>query len=271
MKVNMTLFIPAYKRYENIYNLLKHLESNNITFNNIVIMQDKIEDKVEASVILYKAKIKNEFSYVTNIVLSQHKGIVGVLRSHDYLNDDENYIWLEDDLWLDVPFFNQAQDFFDKHYSESTPIFIGYSKTGNTNYSWFKTYMYIPMWAIVTKGKHLKELVEFYRGIVEGTPEQRLNLADSILQYKFDCSVFEKYKETILKVNRESFTIKLHNIDYYFMIYLLSKRICAIKNTKCYVSLREPRFATNNMREVVVSEKFSDAENDMISGITMWD
>ena len=267
MTVNFTLVISAYKRYQNIYNLLHHFTANSISFNKIVIVHDKIDYIDEASIVVYKSKLQTEFTDITHITHSKHLGVAGIIEVAENLKDEEFYLWLEDDLWAELPFFDQCNDFISKHFTSESPIFIGYSKTQNTHSSFFKTYMCIPMWSVLTKGKYLKSFTSFYRNILANITEKK----DYILYSKVNCDTFEKYKHSIFKINSDTLTVKPHNLDFYFLIFLVANKFKVIKNTKCYVTVKEKKYAVNSTKDVEINPNYSELENDLINGMAMWD
>ena len=84
------------------------------------------------------------------------------------------------------------------------------------------------MWAVLTKGKYLKSFVSFYRNILENIKEKK----DYILYSKVECDTFEKYKHSIFQINTDTLTLKKHNLDFYFLIFLVANKFKVIKNTK---------------------------------------
>ena len=271
MRVNLTLIIPAYKRYENIYRLLCYFSINKVVFNQIIILHDKIEENTDSSIVMYEIKIRNDFHNIKHVINDKRHGIASILLMCNYTVDDERYLLLEDDLWVNVSLFDQIDSFFDSYYSDEVPVFVGYSCTLNHTNQFFKTYSCMPLWGIVTLGKYLRQFLLYYDRCIGGSWADRYTVIDKVISFNFDCPVFERYKADFFKQNRTSVELKLYNLDFYVNLYLIASNRGVLKNNTSHVVRRDFRFSTNNPTSFTASHgDYCDTEHDMINGLLMW-
>jgi hypothetical protein len=170
--------------------------------------------------------------------------------------DDDNIVFLEDDLMVNEKFFEQCETFFEHFYSPSSPIFIGYSNTYIKSNTFFETYCSIPQWGLVTKMKDLRELTDFYFSVTN-----KQAIIDEVLNKKFPDETFEKYKKQIVNINSHYFLTRPNSIDVYFMFHLLKEGKKVWKNCKCNVTLDVPKYEDKNHNPI---------EGDILNALYLW-
>jgi len=261
-KFNLSIVIPAYRRYENVFKLLTYFQKQELQFNNIYLVIDKIVkfDNAQDVVDIYHHRnlVINEFKNVRVITHEKDKGKPGMAEIINMVDetDDDNIVFLEDDLMVNEQFFEQCETFFRWFYSSSSPIFIGYSNTYQTLDTFFETYCSIPQWGLVTKMKDLKELTNFYFSV-----QNKQEIIDEVLNKTFPDEVFEKYKKQIVDANSHYFLTRPNSIDVYFMFYLLKMGKKVWKNCKCHVALDVPKYEDKNHNPI---------ERDILNALYLW-
>lgn len=238
---NLSIVIPTYTKYEYVFRFLTYLNDAGLKFKNIFVMSDKIDAIKDAKYVInayhYKKKVK-AMENVTQIDRTVHGGVIGCV---DYindikLNDNDNVVVLEDDLYATVEFFEQCQKFFSTIYSPTSPIFVGYSRPRVAEDKFFQTYSLLYMWGFAMKFGDLRKVINYHNLVRTYNFEQKKAIIYDVLDYKYPCPVFEKYKIHLMDRVKENFMTKeKESVDLYFMFYFLQNRMKITKNEKSYV------------------------------------
>lgn len=241
---DLTLFIPTYKRYENVLNGLRFIRSKNILLKRICIVADKIipEDLKSSDEILkiYRNRniIQREFKDVQTINRDEHMGKFSMAHIPSMMDDEENCIVLEDDVVINENFLNQCEIFFKDFYTEESPMFIGYSKTTSTTNKFFKTYNAIPNYGITSKGKVFKHLIELFKPVRDYSVEEKRAFLDKLINKSYSCDVFEAYKKRYIEAISGYFLNRRSSaLDVYIVLFLLSMNKKVVKTEWCNVGL----------------------------------
>lgn len=275
---NLSLIIPVYKRYENVCDMLSLLEKSDVRFNSINLVLDKInhnEVTIEelSRIYHFKNDLLNNFEGITVFKNETHKGMKGLAEIFDVVgvSDEENCIFLEDDLVINVRFLEQCQEFFDSVYCNTSPVFIGYSKTNQHEDKFFQTYNPIPMWGWAVKGGEFKKYTSFYNEVQSSTQEQKRKIIEEVINKKFSCEVFERYKAQQSEINIDHFLNRPNNCDVAFMVYMLRNNKKFVKNCECNVkNVENDRFATNKKSNYENPEIANPIEMDILNAIHLW-
>lgn len=242
---NLSLIIPSYVEYKNVLQFLTYVKNLGITFNNVYIVADKLEDvSVENSIECYK--FKNQvwlMDDIRKINKSTHGGVIGTVNYiHDMpFDNDENVVILEDDLFATVEFFEQCETYFSNICSDSLPIFVGYSKTNEKDEGFFNTYNLLYMWGFAMKFGTLKKVIEYHNTVRKYTKEQKQAIIDDVLNFKYPCNKFEKYKKDLMNTIRQNFMANSkESVDLYFWFYFLQNRLKIVKPLTTHVLSFKP-------------------------------
>lgn len=267
-KFNLSIVILAYNEYENIFNFITHLNKQELKFNNIIIVSDKIDVRTATNITdtvnIYRYKnLVMAFDNIIHINKSVHGGVIGTvdykdeIKSLAQLNENENIVVLEDDLFTTEEFFKQCEIFFSDIYSDSSPIFVGYSKTNNTENKFFETFNLLYMWGFAMKVKDFNAVINYHNQVRKYDTTKKQEIINDVLNFEYPCEIFEKYKSKLMETIKFSFIRdSKESVDLYFMFYYLQHRIKIIKHSKSYIKSFKPNDCGKSIS--------SDIEMDMV-------
>ena len=245
-KFNISLIIPSHTKYENVYNFINYLNKAELKFNNIYVISDKIDKIYNAEYTLNSYHFKNLVKSLNNVIhidKPTHGGKIGVVN---YVNDlpfdsDENVIIMEDDLMAMEEFFYQCEKFFSTICSDSTPIFVGYTKPNLVEERFFLTFNLLYMWGFAMKFGELKKVINYHNTVRTYDTFKKENIMNDVLNFEYPSPIFEKYKsEFINKIKGDFMANSDQSVDLYFWFYFLQNRLQIVKPTMPYVISFKP-------------------------------
>jgi len=201
---------------------------------------------------------------ITCINKSFHGGRSGIVNYiHDlHISDDENLIVLEDDLFAEKEFFEQCDHFFKRLHSRERPIFVGYSRANDETDEFFDTYNLMHLWGFALKFGELKSIIAYHDRVRQYTMEQKREIIKDVLDFKYPCEIFEKYKHQLVeRVSKNFLAISKESADLYFMFYLLQNRQKIVKPVKSFIR----SFKTDQSISIP-----NDIEMDLMNAISVF-